>query len=151
MLGNTLPCCLVFELNCKHWNLTYLQKSFKRPYVRYFFEVKRKKTECVLEKMHIVALCKTWPWIYPRYSKYSKFESDQIEYWNSKFKYVRIGYSSIPRRTWHFQILFLIFEDSDKRTAWSLLRKKYTVCISNGTNITNQLQLYLTFDFDSNE
>ena len=25
--------------------------------------------------------------------KYSKFESDQIKYWNSKFEYVQIGYS----------------------------------------------------------
>jgi hypothetical protein len=35
---------------------------------------------------------------------YSKFESDQIKYWNSKFEYLRIRYSSIPRRTWHFRI-----------------------------------------------
>ena len=42
----------------------------------------------------------------------SKFEANQSEYWNSKFKYSQIEYSNIFRRTWCFQISFLIFEDS---------------------------------------
>ena len=42
----------------------------------------------------------------------SKFEANRSEYWNSKFKYSQIEYSNIFRRTWCFQISFLIFEDS---------------------------------------
>ena len=42
----------------------------------------------------------------------SKFEANRSEYWNSKFKYSQIEYSNIFRRTWCFQISFLMFEDS---------------------------------------
>ena len=42
---------------------------------------------------------------------YSKFEAKQIKYWNSKFKYLQIRYSSIPRRTWLFQILLRDIRD----------------------------------------
>jgi hypothetical protein len=42
----------------------------------------------------------------------SKFKANQSKYWNSKFKYSQIEYSNIFRRTWCFQISFLIFEDS---------------------------------------
>ena len=42
---------------------------------------------------------------------YSKFEAKQIKYWNSKFKYLQIRYSSIPRRTWLFQIFLRDIRD----------------------------------------
>ena len=42
----------------------------------------------------------------------SKFEANRSKYWNSKFKYSQIEYSNIFRRTWCFQISFLIFEAS---------------------------------------
>ena len=42
---------------------------------------------------------------------YSKFEAKRIKYWNSKFKYLQIRYSSIPRRTWLFQIFLRDIRD----------------------------------------